>query len=232
MSLSLKGQKATAIRENALKLYSEEFVPKLTAIRARQFRLKQKKKRLNLGYFVILITPVNREFIRIQTETSNEYKTYQLFAIIGKPTILQTNWVIYKSCDKIDFFADETKIEINRFPLYHFREKTSKPSRVGIREKSSIKVNVWAAISCKGPTRFCLFTSNLNQYGYKYILESNLLSCLETKFSQEELAANNNSKLSSNLCTHDLSADKISNQHISDFDSKLPAFGNVCFMKG
>ncbi|RNA27587.1 hypothetical protein BpHYR1_041754 [Brachionus plicatilis] len=30
MSLSLKGQKATAIRENALILYSEEFVPKLT----------------------------------------------------------------------------------------------------------------------------------------------------------------------------------------------------------
>ncbi|RMZ96550.1 Transposable element Tcb2 transposase, partial [Brachionus plicatilis] len=85
-------------------------------------------------------------------------------------------------------------------------EKTSKPSCVGIREKSSIKVNVWAAISCKGPTRFCLFTSNLNQYGYKYILEYYLLPYLGTKFSREELAASyfiqdNDPKHSSNLCT-------------------------------
>ncbi|RMZ97792.1 Transposable element Tcb1 transposase, partial [Brachionus plicatilis] len=36
-----------------------------------------------------------------------------------------------------------------------------------------------------------LFTSNLNQYGYKYILEYYLLPYLGTKFSREELAANN-----------------------------------------
>ncbi|RNA27584.1 hypothetical protein BpHYR1_041751 [Brachionus plicatilis] len=82
-------------------------------------------------------------------------------------------------------FANETKIEINTFPLYHFREKTSKPSCVGIREKSSIK----------------LFTTDLKKYGYNYKLESYLHPYLETKFSQEELAANNDSKLGSNLCT-------------------------------
>ncbi|RNA28424.1 Transposable element Tcb2 transposase [Brachionus plicatilis] len=121
----------------------------------------------------------------------------------------------YKSYSFKNFvFADETKIEINTFPLYHFRQKTSKPVSVGTREKSSLKINIWVAISYKGPTRFCLFTNNLNQYSYKYILEFYLKPSMISNFNEEELEScfliqDNDPKHTSNLCTEFLRENSI-----------------------
>ncbi|RNA21666.1 Transposable element Tcb2 transposase [Brachionus plicatilis] len=236
--LTLKGEKASEIRKKAIEMYPEEIVPtlgliQLKALRARQYRLKKKTKRLYTGYFVRRysssqkVTAVIKEFIRNQIEISKGFTSAREIALevrrvfsvkLALSTICyyrkKMGYVYrrarampnlnlakkkqrelfakrYKSFDTNRFiFADETKIEINTFPLYHFRQKTSKPSCVGVREKSSLK----------------LFTSNLNQHSYKYILEYYLLPFVRTKFSREELdrcflIQDNDPKHNSNLCS-------------------------------
>ena len=50
-------------------------------------------------------------------------------------------------------FADETMIRLWDLPLYHWRLVTSHPEAIPSTAKGRKKVNIWGAISFKGPSK-------------------------------------------------------------------------------
>jgi hypothetical protein len=51
-------------------------------------------------------------------------------------------------------FADETTIRVLEVPLYHSRRKNERPHAISSNSKIRLKVNIWGAISYKGPSPF------------------------------------------------------------------------------
>ena len=54
------------------------------------------------------------------------------------------------------WFADETSIWENECPKYAYRPKGSYPDSIEISRGSSKKLNLWCAISYRGPTEFVI----------------------------------------------------------------------------
>lgn len=51
-------------------------------------------------------------------------------------------------------FCDETTVRVLEVPLYHWRPVCTYPDTVPHTTKYRLKVNVWGAISFKGPSKF------------------------------------------------------------------------------
>ncbi|RNA41787.1 hypothetical protein BpHYR1_051300 [Brachionus plicatilis] len=157
-------------------MYPEEIVPTLVliqikAMRARQYRLKKRQNAFIRDISFVdkaVLKKTKLKFRRVaqvleklllkSEEFSRLSLACQPFLIIEKSSQDFFLFLLkYTGCQKI---AEKPR-----------SRKISKPSCIGVREKSSLK----------------LFTSNLNQHSYKYILEYYLLPFVRTKFSREEL---------------------------------------------
>ncbi|CAF0881438.1 unnamed protein product [Brachionus calyciflorus] len=78
-------------------------------------------------------------------------------------------------------FTDETTIKCHSNPLYHMRKKGKRPRAISVKKHAG-KINIWAGISFKGPTKFVVFENNMDRYGYLGIIETHLNNFVKTKY--------------------------------------------------
>ena len=74
-------------------------------------------------------------------------------------------------------WSDETTVQLETHRQFCCRKKGQKP-----RPKHPIKVHVWAGISCRGPTRVCIFEGIMDADLYVSILEGYLLPFIRMEY--------------------------------------------------
>ncbi|RNA06402.1 hypothetical protein BpHYR1_034246 [Brachionus plicatilis] len=154
-------------------MYPGEIVTTLEAIRARQYRQKKRQnafiRDISFGYSSSqTVTAVKKEFIRNEIEISKGFTSAREIALevrrvfsvkLGLSIICNYRkkmGYVYRRARAMPNLSFAKKKQRELFAK-RYKQKTSKPSCVGVREKSSLKINIWAAIRSKGPSRFYSF---------------------------------------------------------------------------